>query len=34
LSITRRQGVEYLDAYCLIDNRRKLFRLDLIRKIL
>jgi DNA polymerase III epsilon subunit family exonuclease len=34
LRITRRQGVEYLDAYCLIDNRRKFFRLDLIKEIL
>ncbi|OFW58492.1 MAG: hypothetical protein A2W01_06460 [Candidatus Solincola sediminis] len=33
LKIIRRHGVEYLDAYCLIDERRKLFRLDLITDI-
>ncbi len=33
LRIIRRHGVEYLDAYCLIDERRKYFRLDLIADI-
>lgn len=34
IKIVKRHGVEYLDAYCLIDNRRKFFRLDLINDIL
>ncbi len=33
LGIVRRQGIEYLDAYCLIDKRRKFFRLDRISDI-
>jgi len=33
LRIIRRHGVKYLDAYCLIDERRKYFRLDLIADI-
>jgi len=30
LRLVERNGVEYLDAVCLIDGRRKLFRIDLI----
>lgn len=33
IQVIKRRGVEYLDAYCLIDERRKLFRLDLINDI-